>query len=80
MISQENTIRMASILIERMERLAPDSIWARRTSGYRGTLLRLRENLLQDTEADGGQIETWGKFCSLVDQGFHMLEKAARNY
>lgn len=71
-------LRLARVLIMRMEKLSPDSIWARRTSGYRGSLLRL-VNRLENEELSGRQPEDWADLRRLVGRGFVMLERAAKD-
>ena len=67
----DQSIRKAKILVERLARLSADSIWARRASGLRASL-----------DKAVGQIEKGNNvnvdhFNHLVSLGFEMLEKAA---
>ena len=59
---------LARVLIARLERLSADSYWAHRASGVRGSLLRW----VEDDQGDAGQ----GR--DLINYGFEVLEKAAR--
>jgi hypothetical protein len=67
----------ARLLVQRLERISVDSIWARRSSGHRGALLRWIERL----EGVEGQVvllpEDKMLLNSLVDAGFRLLERAA---
>lgn len=76
-----NQIRL---LTERLEKLSPDSIWARRASGVRGTLLKqlpeLEANILN---GDPNKIfinANMEHLQSLIEQGFEFLERAAQEY
>ncbi len=64
----EKDLELARILIARLERLSADSYWAHRASGVRGSLLRW----VEDDQGDAGQ----GR--DLINYGFEVLEKAAR--
>ncbi|OGO33857.1 MAG: hypothetical protein A2W35_00940 [Chloroflexi bacterium RBG_16_57_11] len=67
----------ARLLVQRLERISVDSIWARRSSGHRGALLRWIEQF----EGLDGQVELLPeekiRLRSLVDTGFRLLERAA---
>ena len=60
------------MLIERLEHIPADSIWAHRASGIRGSLLKLAESLV------AGEAVNLLKFDELYRQGFRILEKAAK--
>ena len=64
----EKDLELARIWIARLERLSADSYWAHRASGVRGSLLRW----VEDDQGDAGQ----GR--DLINYGFEVLEKAAR--
>jgi hypothetical protein len=66
--------KLAQLLLERLERLSVDSRWARRSSGLRGSLLKILERW------DYGDIEenTPAQLESLITRGFEILEKAAQ--
>lgn len=68
----------AQLVVQRLERISADSIWARRSSGHRGALLRWIEKL----EKTEGEIELLPEekmqLKSLVDAGFRFLERAAQ--
>ncbi len=64
--------QISKLLISRLERLSADSIWARRASGLRGSLLKGMDAYEKDPT-----IENDGSLEKLVTKGFEMLEKAA---
>lgn len=77
-IPYEKLIDQASDLVTRLERISADSIWARRSSGVRGTLLKYIEAYTHpasrqpDNSADRYRLEEYLRF------GYWMLEKSAR--
>lgn len=75
-------IRLAKLLIDRMEQLSADSIWARRASGYRGTLLKLVTRLENDPigKYSASQVCDYAYLGELIPHGFDILEKAAQEY
>jgi len=75
-------IALANMLIERMAQLSADSIWARRASGYRGTLLKLVTRLENDPVAKypAEQQRDYAYLGELIPLGFALLEKAAQEY
>ena len=75
-------IRLAKLLIDRMEQLSADSIWARRASGYRGTLQKLVTRLENDpTGKDTAEHSCdFAYLGELIPLGFDLLEKAAQEY
>lgn len=75
-------ITLAKLLIDRMEPLSADSIWAYRVSGYRGTLLKLVTPLENDP-IDKYIVEQGCDYAylrELILLGFDLLEKAAQEY
>jgi hypothetical protein len=72
-------IEQGRLLVARLEKLSPDSRWARRASGARGNLLKLLDELQE--QMDQGQAVTppdVQRLESLTKFGFFMLEKAAQ--
>ena len=67
--SDEQLIRM---LLARLERISADSYWAHRSSGIRGSLLKLLEQY-----EDGGVVNK-GHAKPIITLGFRLLERAAR--
>jgi hypothetical protein len=68
----EHQLLLLRLLIARLERLSADSLWARRASGCRGALLKLQE------EIESGQPYDADRLQFLLDWGFEMLHRAAR--
>lgn len=69
----------ARLIVERLERISVDSIWARRSSGHRGALLQWTERL-EGKKMEGGlelEPEEIARLKALVDMGFKLMEKAA---
>lgn len=67
-----NKIQVTSLLIERLEHIPADSVWAHRASGLRGSLLKIVESLEAGRESNPQKLE------DLYDLGFHILEEAAK--
>ena len=71
-------IEQARLLARRLERLSADSIWARRSSGCRGSLIKWLEAFESQpaalTQTDLAQLK------EMMAAGFFMLESAAREY
>lgn len=63
---------VTSLLLERLERIPADSIWAHRASGVRGSLLKIMDQLEKGQEVEGPEIQR------LVSYGFQILESVAR--
>jgi hypothetical protein len=75
-------IELARLLIERLERLSADSVWAHRASGARGALLRWVEAAAPATDADR-LPDPWSQpdldqLEFLIHYGFELLENAAK--
>ena len=79
------SLALAQQLVERLEKLSPDSRWARRSSGFRGNLIKLLEQIegngaLHDqpvcdqpvTESELSELQ------KMVNFGYWILEQAAR--
>ena len=65
-------IQFVGLLLMRLERVSIDSYWAHRASGVRGGLLRALEKI------EAGQSVDELVLKRLMDQGFQILEQAAR--
>ena len=71
----------AFLLVSRLERISPDSSWAHRVSGYRGSLLRnmdqiaLNNQLNKDPQWNEAELE---RLRLMVDAGFVLLAKLAK--
>jgi hypothetical protein len=66
------SIPVTSLLLERLERIPADSIWAHRASGLRGSLLAMVEQLEEEQVVEDPEVER------LITYGFQILENAAR--
>jgi len=71
----EREIALARLVIQRLERLSADSIYAHRASGYRGALVRCADEVENAARADQ---ETLFRLRHLTSEGFLLLEEAAR--
>lgn len=60
----------ARLLVDRLERLSADSVWAHRASGVRAALHKSLARLDEYQEPDELDV--------LIDLGFDILEKAAQ--
>lgn len=75
MMDLKGRIREINLLISRLERLSVDSVLAHRASGLRGSLLLCIEKL------EGNCLgESNDKSDILIDQGYKILEQAAKRY
>ena len=69
-------VDQARLLVQRLERISVDSIWARRSSGHRGALLRWVERFDQPDRQDLTSDEV-KQLAELIDLGFYFLNRAA---
>ena len=68
-------VARAWMLVNRLERLSADSVWAHRASGCRGGLLKF----LEEVEVSNGESEIdLERLKLLMNHGYSLLEKAAR--
>jgi len=78
MNEDQQLYEQAKLVVKRLERISADSIWARRSSGHRGVLLRWIEKF----EKTEGEIELLPEekrqLKLLLDSGFRFLERAAQ--
>jgi hypothetical protein len=65
-------VDLLRLLTARLERLSVDSIWARRASGLRGSLIKALDSI------DNGQVITNEHLDMLIDHSFLILRNAAR--
>jgi hypothetical protein len=81
MTAEQALLEQTRLLIERLERISVDSVWARRSSGHRGALLKW----IQRLESPDGQVHVelskkeLQVLETLIGTGFQFLEKAARD-
>ena len=66
-----DTLRTLQFLLSRLERISADSSVAYRTSGVRGSMLRVVEKLEKGRPVSGPEVRR------LVENGYRLLEKAA---
>jgi hypothetical protein len=71
-------VEQAYLLISRLERISVDSIWARRSSGHRGALLRWVEDNSRSRNGAALKEQEQARLERLVAAGFDLLERAAR--
>jgi hypothetical protein len=75
---QQSLLEETRLLAQRLERIYVDSIWARRSSGHRGNLLKWIERL--EHSAAANQIipaDELDCLQRLLEAGYAFLEKAA---
>lgn len=65
-------VELLRLLTTRLERLSVDSIWARRASGLRGSLIRALESMDTDERASPEALDL------LIERSFEILRNAAR--
>ena len=65
----------ARFLVYGLERISADSIWAHRSSGYRGSLLRLIDRY--EAGQAMGQVDL-AHLEALIQAGYDLLIRAAR--
>ncbi len=69
----DEKLKQIRLLIYRLERLSADSIWSHRASGIRGSLLKYLDEL-----EDHDSQKTSGNLVHILDQGYYILEQAAK--
>jgi hypothetical protein len=76
----DHNLELINMLVARLERLSADSYWAHQASGIRGSLLKWVE-----TEDHGMGVQTLQsssgmgkKVAAMIERGFEVLEKAAK--
>lgn len=70
-------VEQTYMLVQRLERISVDSVWARRSSGHRGALLRWVERFNQPGGTHNLTEEEIHVLESLITGGFKFLERAA---
>ena len=63
--------KLIAMLLDRLERISVDSIWAHRASGIRGSLLRAQEQIQDDRSVDPHALR------ALIATAFQILRQAA---
>lgn len=64
--------KIIQMLLNRLERISVDSVWAHRASGLRGSLLRLLEQIEAGVSPESGEVKL------ILRSGFSILREAAR--
>lgn len=64
--------KIIQMLLNRLERISADSVWAHRASGLRGSLLRLLEQFEEGTPPEPAELK------SAMRTAFQILRAAAR--
>jgi len=79
---EEKLVEQAEILVSRLERISADSVWAHRSSGLRGSLLRLLESWGAGEMKIGGEAKKTAleDLACTIQAGYSMVESAAREY
>jgi len=60
------------LLLARLDRISADSVWAHRSSGVRGALLRLLEKLENGRPVHRSEVKR------MIEMGFFILEQSAK--
>jgi len=76
----EYLLNKAKILISRLERISADSVWAHRSSGNRGALLRWidRYEIQSIDELESPNNRSLDQLEALIESSYAMLEQAAK--
>jgi hypothetical protein len=76
----EELLEQTQQLINRLERISADSIWARRSSGLRGSLLKWVEAFEKQIQNQETDVDTVDLLIleNLMQTGYQFLENAAR--
>jgi hypothetical protein len=72
MSSPQPEIKMIRMMLDRMERIPPDSPWAHRASGVRGALMKLTEQMEMRGSIDPAVLN------SNLIIGFQILKEVAK--
>lgn len=72
MFIDEETIKLIRLLLDRLERISADSVWAHHASGIRGALLRTLDKVENQRPISGVEAKR------LIQVGFEILDRAVR--
>jgi len=64
--------KLIHMLLNRLERISADSVWAHRASGLRGSLLRALEQFEEENPPETAEIK------SMMRSAFQILREAAK--
>ena len=76
-MNEEILLQQARLLVQRLERLSADSLWAHRASGYRASLLKAIDRVEKDLPQGPARAEALKQLNAMINKGFELLEKAA---
>lgn len=76
--SVEVDLRLARMVVQRLERLSADSAWAHVASGYRGALIKHIDYLEHMPDPESASAVEIDRLDFLIDKGLDLLAKAAR--
>jgi len=71
----KDPLKLARLLLPRLERISADSVWAHRASGVRGTLIRMVEKIEMGQPARRSEMR---RINELIQTGFTILNEAAK--
>ncbi len=77
-MESETLLQQARLLVQRLERLSADSLWAHRASGYRASLLKALDQAEKSVLPPDERQAAEEHLEFLIDKSFVLLEKAAR--
>ncbi len=68
----DSRVELLRLLAKRLERLSVDSLWARRASGLRGSVIKALDSV------DSGETVSTDQLDLLIERSFEILRNAAR--
>ena len=77
-MNEDNLLQQARLLVQRLERLSADTLWAHRASGYRASLLKALDQVEQGSLPPDERQAALEHLDFLIGKSFILLEKAAR--
>jgi len=80
-LESEDLLSQARLLAKRLERLSADSLWARRASGYRASLLKMIDEIEKANQQERTITENQlHRLRGLVTGGYLILERGVKEY
>jgi hypothetical protein len=73
----ESDVSLANQLVERLDRLSADSLWAHRACGVKGSLLRCLQDIQSTSPNNPPSDDQTQRLRRLITHGFDILGKAA---
>ena len=71
-------LKQARMLVERLERISADSVWAHRSSGQRGSLWQLIDYLENPSPSKSKKEIDQQQIIETINKAFKLLERAGR--